>query len=70
MKFSRWIRAVAGCLCERQFWRETLREAFYLLTGSSSGLSVAVTAAVFAIGHRVMRVICPMASPQTTGNLD
>jgi hypothetical protein len=69
MKFSGWILAIVACLRERQFWHETLREAFYLITGSSSGLGVALTAAALGIGHRVMRTACAMASLQTTSDI-
>jgi len=70
MKLSGWIRAVAGCLRERQFWREALRETFYLVTSPSSGLGVAITTAALAIGHRVMHAACPMVSPPATGNIE
>jgi hypothetical protein len=69
MKLSGWALAVVGCLREKQFWHETLREAFYLITGSSNGLVVAITAAVLGIGHRVMRTARTMASLQVRGNL-
>jgi hypothetical protein len=69
MTFSGWALAVVGCLRERQFWRETLREALCLITGSSSGLGVALTAAVLGIGHRVMSTACTVGSLQARGTL-
>jgi hypothetical protein len=41
MKFSGWAFAAVACLRKRQFWREVMRKAFYLVAKTSNGLGVA-----------------------------
>jgi hypothetical protein len=55
MNLRAWTLAIATCVAEGQFWREALKESFYLVTHSSNGLGVAVTSAILAIGHRIVR---------------
>jgi hypothetical protein len=68
MKLSHLTLAIISCLRERQFWHETLREAFYFVTGSSSGIGVAFTATVLGIAHRVTRSASTMVSLEAPGS--
>lgn len=58
MKCSTSIIAIVASLREEQFWQETLREAFYSITNSSSGFGVAVTSALLGVAHRIARTVC------------
>jgi len=69
MKFLGWLSAALACFRERQFWLEASREAFYLITGSSSGLGVALTAAALAVGHRVIHTAGTMVLSYPHGDL-
>lgn len=62
MKCPTSIAIVVACFREKQFWQETLREAFYSITNTPSGLSVAVTSALLGIAHRITRTVCTAIS--------
>lgn len=61
MKSSEWAFAVVTCLREKQFWRETARETYNLVTGSSASFGVTMIVAILRIGHRVLSIAPTMA---------
>jgi hypothetical protein len=55
MKPHSWLLAVAACVRERQFWNWALKDTLDLITNPSSGLGVALTAAVIGIVRRILQ---------------
>lgn len=53
MKAVIWLIAIAACLRDKQFWRETAAETLQLITSPSNGLGIALAALVLRIGHRI-----------------
>ena len=70
MTRSDWVHAVVACCRDGQFWCETFRDAFCLITEPSNGLSIALAGAVLGTGHRVLCTACKMVSTRTSGNID
>lgn len=56
MRLVDGAHAVVGCLRRKQFWSESMREAFYLIGYSSGGLSAVLVAVVLGMGRRVVNM--------------
>jgi hypothetical protein len=50
---TNWVARFISCLTKRRFWEESVKDAVWLITISSSGFGVVMATVALNISHRV-----------------